>query len=319
MTMPSSRGRDMVASLVMPVRLERRLPAARAGRARSGSACARPATEVPERALTRSARRCSRRARARSARSPHAGRRAARGPRRGARRVPAHGLGRVGAAGLPDCPSDRVVPVRLRARGADGGRRPPCRPPSGRGPGCFAYDTMTLIGPGTWEAARAAVDVALTAVDLVADGAPLRVRVLPAARPSRDAVALRRLVLPEQLRGRGGGAARPRRRRRSRCVDIDAHHGNGTQEIFCGARRRARRRRSTSIPGAGWFPHFLGFAAESDDGANLNVPARARLGRRGVARRGARSWPRSPRGARGARRRRSASTPRPPIPRARSR
>src|SRR5439155_19136313 len=37
-------------------------------------------------------------------------------------------------------------------------------------PGFFAYDTMTLVGPGTWEAARAAVDVALTAVDLVLAG-----------------------------------------------------------------------------------------------------------------------------------------------------
>ena len=36
--------------------------------------------------------------------------------------------------------------------------------------GRFAYDTMTLIGPGTWEAARAAVDVALTAADLVLAG-----------------------------------------------------------------------------------------------------------------------------------------------------
>ena len=32
-------------------------------------------------------------------------------------------------------------------------------------------DTMTLIGPGTWEAARAAAEAALTAADLVADGA----------------------------------------------------------------------------------------------------------------------------------------------------
>ncbi len=31
--------------------------------------------------------------------------------------------------------------------------------------GQFCYDTMTLVGPGTWEAARAAVDCALTAVD----------------------------------------------------------------------------------------------------------------------------------------------------------
>ncbi|HKE71533.1 MAG TPA: hypothetical protein VKB55_19910, partial [Nocardioidaceae bacterium] len=32
--------------------------------------------------------------------------------------------------------------------------------------GTYAYDTMTVVGPGTFEAARAAVDCALTAVDL---------------------------------------------------------------------------------------------------------------------------------------------------------
>src|SRR2546429_9791599 len=32
---------------------------------------------------------------------------------------------------------------------------------------------MPLIGPGTWEAARAAADCALTAVDLVLGGAPV--------------------------------------------------------------------------------------------------------------------------------------------------
>jgi acetoin utilization deacetylase AcuC-like enzyme len=37
--------------------------------------------------------------------------------------------------------------------------------------GRFASDTMTLIGPGTWEAARAAVDTAVTAADLVLAGA----------------------------------------------------------------------------------------------------------------------------------------------------
>ena len=36
--------------------------------------------------------------------------------------------------------------------------------------GLYAFDTMTPIGAGTWTAARAAVDVALTAADLVADG-----------------------------------------------------------------------------------------------------------------------------------------------------
>ena len=57
---------------------------------------------------------------------------------------------------------------------------PPPRPVAGVPPampaataaraGRFAYDTMTLIGPGTWEAARAAVDAALTAADLVVAG-----------------------------------------------------------------------------------------------------------------------------------------------------
>ncbi len=37
--------------------------------------------------------------------------------------------------------------------------------------GRFCYDTMTLIGPGTWRAARAAADAALTAADLVSAGA----------------------------------------------------------------------------------------------------------------------------------------------------
>src|SRR4051794_10270920 len=36
--------------------------------------------------------------------------------------------------------------------------------------GWFCYDTMTLVGPGTWTAARAAVDCALTAVHLVTSG-----------------------------------------------------------------------------------------------------------------------------------------------------
>jgi acetoin utilization deacetylase AcuC-like enzyme len=53
-------------------------------------------------------------------------------------------------------------------------------------------------------------------------------------------------------------------------VDIDAHHGNGTQEIFLSSGEILTA--SVHVdPGAGWFPHFLGFADESD-GSNLNVP-----------------------------------------------
>jgi acetoin utilization deacetylase AcuC-like enzyme len=66
---------------------------------------------------------------------------------------------------------DRVVPYVFAHAALTSGR--PAVVPSAvwAKTGYFAYDTMTLIGPGTWDAARAAVDVALTAVDLVVAGA----------------------------------------------------------------------------------------------------------------------------------------------------
>ena len=60
-------------------------------------------------------------------------------------------------------------------------------------------------------------------------------------------------------------------------IDIDAHHGNGTQEIFYG--EPGVLVGSVHVdPGAGWFPHFLGFGAETGSGAgaganrNLAIP-----------------------------------------------
>jgi acetoin utilization deacetylase AcuC-like enzyme len=128
---------------------------------------------------------------------------------------------------------------------------------------------MTLIGPGTWEAARAAVDVALTAVDLVAKGEPLA---YACCRPPGHHVTRslyggscylnNTAVAAAELVARVGGPVA--------AVDIDAHHGNGTQEIFLG--RGDVLTASVHVdPGAGWFPHFLGFPAENDD-ANLNLP-----------------------------------------------
>ncbi|HEY3577518.1 MAG TPA: hypothetical protein VGK68_05935 [Gaiellaceae bacterium] len=166
-------------------------------------------------------------------------------------------------------PADRVVPyVFARAELTSG--RPPATPTAvSARPGLFAYDTMTLIGPGTWDAARAAVDVALTAVDLVAGG----VRVAYACtRPPGHHVTRSlyggscylnntAVAATELLERLGGPVA---------VVDIDAHHGNGTQELFID--RSDVLTASVHVdPGAGWFPHFLGFARESD-AANLNLP-----------------------------------------------
>ena len=81
---------------------------------------------------------------------------------------------------------------------------------------------MTLVGPGTWEAARAAVDAASPRSTWCVAGAPQRVRAVPAAGPSRDARGVRRVVLPQQrggrreaLRGAGHDAGGRRRHRRA--------------------------------------------------------------------------------------------------------
>jgi acetoin utilization deacetylase AcuC-like enzyme len=166
-----------------------------------------------------------------------------------------------------DLPSDRVVPYVFAHRELTSSPHVPVAV-SAR-PGYFAYDTMTLVGPGTWEAARAAVDVALTAVDLVVAGEP---GAYACCRPPGHH-ALRRafggscylnntaVAAAELVRRVGGPVA---------VVDIDAHHGNGTQELFAG--RNDVRTASVHVdPGAGWFPHYLGFAGESGD-ANLNLP-----------------------------------------------
>ena len=56
-------------------------------------------------------------------------------------------------------------------------------------------------------------------------------------------------------------------------IDIDAHHGNGTQAIFY--ERADVFTSSVHVdPGAGWFPHHVGFADETGRdagiGTNLN-------------------------------------------------
>jgi len=140
--------------------------------------------------------------------------------------------------------------------------------------GQFGYDTMTLVGPGTWEAARAAVDCALTAVDLVGDGASAAYAL---CRPPGHHVTHsgyggscylnNAAVAAEGLRAAGHATVA--------VVDLDAHHGNGTQAIFW--ERGDVRYGSLHVdPAAGWFPHYFGHAHEvgagAGQGATRNLP-----------------------------------------------
>ncbi len=75
------------------------------------------------------------------------------------------------AAGLPaKYGRDRVVPYVFPTAGMLAGL-PERSPPAVHGrAGRFCYDTMTLVGPGSWAAIRGAADAALTAADLVGSG-----------------------------------------------------------------------------------------------------------------------------------------------------
>jgi acetoin utilization deacetylase AcuC-like enzyme len=170
---------------------------------------------------------------------------------------------------------DRVVPYVFPTPAMTQGM-PPTRAAATHGrAGEFGYDTMTLVGPGTWEAARAAVDCALTAADLVSSGTSRTAYALcrpPGHHATRDGYGgscylNNSAIAAQALRDAGHGTVA--------VVDLDAHHGNGTQAIFW--ERGDVRYGSLHVdPGAGWFPHFFGHAHETGsgdgNGATRNLP-----------------------------------------------
>jgi acetoin utilization deacetylase AcuC-like enzyme len=140
--------------------------------------------------------------------------------------------------------------------------------------GTHGYDTMTLVGPGTWEAARAAAACAVEAAELVAAGSPLAYALCRPpghhATPAGYGGACylnNAAVAVETLRTSGHD--------RVGVVDLDAHHGNGTAAIFYD--RGDVLYGSVHVdPAAGWFPHYVGHAAETGsgagDGTTRNLP-----------------------------------------------
>jgi acetoin utilization deacetylase AcuC-like enzyme len=174
------------------------------------------------------------------------------------------------ADGMPEAAgADDVVGYIYPTAGLLGGLDPHLPAALSARTGSWAFDTMTPVGEGTWAAARGAVDVALTAADLVLDGAPAAYACCrpPGHHVTRSAYGgscylNNAAVAAKYLRDRGkSGVA---------IVDVDAHHGNGAQAIFW--ERDDILTASVHVdPGAGWFPHFLGFEDESGP-ANLNLP-----------------------------------------------
>jgi acetoin utilization deacetylase AcuC-like enzyme len=137
--------------------------------------------------------------------------------------------------------------------------------------GRFAMDTMTPIGDGTWEGAKAASDAAATAADLVLAGSRSSYAICrPPGHHAGPAFFggscyLNNAAVAATTLRRGGVG-------RVAIVDIDAHHGNGTQACFWDD--PAVFYGSVHVdPGAGWFPHTVGYADEVDAcGTTRNVP-----------------------------------------------
>ena len=160
---------------------------------------------------------------------------------------------------------DRVVPYFFPTPALQAGMDPTPAVALHARTGQYCYDTMTLVGPGTWPAARAAVDCALTAVDLVVGGE--RTAYALCRPPGHHATPAgyggscylnNAAVAAQGLRDAGHA--------RVAVVDIDAHHGNGTQAVFW--ERGDVLYGSVHVdPAAGWFPHLFGHAGETGAGA----------------------------------------------------
>jgi acetoin utilization deacetylase AcuC-like enzyme len=99
-----------------------------------------------------------------------------------------------------------------------------------------ALDADTVAGPQSWDAARLAAGAGLAAVDALdrGDGQAAFLAVRPPGHHALPAVSMGFCLLNNvavtaaALAGRG---------ERVLIVDYDAHHGNGTQDIFYGDRR----------------------------------------------------------------------------------
>ena len=142
--------------------------------------------------------------------------------------------------------------------------------------GYWCFETMTGVVEGTYAAARSAVDVGLTAADLVLSGEPAAYGLCrpPGHHSPRAGFGgycfFNNAAIAAQYVVDLAGEPVP-------ILDVDYHHGNGTQQIFY-ARGDVLYVSLHGDPDRA-YPYFAGFADETGagegDGANLNIPLRA--------------------------------------------
>jgi acetoin utilization deacetylase AcuC-like enzyme len=139
--------------------------------------------------------------------------------------------------------------------------------------GYYAMAAESSISAGTWEAARAAANVALTGAAQIVQGAKSAFALCrpPGHHAARDLYGgycfLNNAAVAAQYL-RDSGAARVA------VLDVDFHHGNGTQDIFYD--RADVLYVSLHGDPADAFPYFSGYTDElgigEGTGFNLNIP-----------------------------------------------
>ena len=141
--------------------------------------------------------------------------------------------------------------------------------------GFYQADCACPIGPGTWEGIRASADCALSAASEVMDSSATDYAYALCRPPGHHAYAdmaggfcfLNNTAIAAQY-CRDHGAARVA------VVDVDVHHGNGTQGIFY----KRGDVMTVSLHGdpAEFYPFFAGYREEVGEGdghgCNVNVP-----------------------------------------------
>ena len=159
-------------------------------------------------------------------------------------------------------------------------------------PGYYSFDLSAPIVAGTYRAARAAADAALTGAALLLEGQRLVYALCrpPGHHAGRDLYGgycyLNNAAIAAQFLGVGGWVVglphhppppNPQPPHRVAVLDIDFHHGNGTQQIFY--ERGDVLFVSIHADPVREYPYFAGYADERGagpgEGFNLNLPLEA--------------------------------------------
>ena len=134
--------------------------------------------------------------------------------------------------------------------------------------GAYCFDTATPIVAGTYDAARASVDIALSALDLVVGGERLAYALCrpPGHHAGRNLFGgycffNNAAIAAHQLTTLGAG--------RVAILDVDFHHGNGTQQLFW-ERGDVLYISLHGDPRAA-YPYYSGSAAETGAGAGTGA------------------------------------------------